>query len=71
LAGEFLRASLVDRLTIFQSSLVLGGEPLGAFSFAPPGFRASLAAHRVVERRRFDEDVMTTYALTEIPCSPD
>jgi diaminohydroxyphosphoribosylaminopyrimidine deaminase / 5-amino-6-(5-phosphoribosylamino)uracil reductase len=71
LAGEFLRASQVDRLTIFQSPLVLGGEPLGAFSAAPPGFSASLAAHRVVERRRFDEDVMTTYALTEIPCSPD
>ena len=71
LAGGFLRASLVDRLTIFQSPLVLGGEPLGAFSFAPPGFRASLSAHRVVERRRFDEDVMTTYALTEIQCSPD
>jgi diaminohydroxyphosphoribosylaminopyrimidine deaminase / 5-amino-6-(5-phosphoribosylamino)uracil reductase len=70
LAGEFLRASLVDRLTIFQSPLVLGGEPLGAFSSAPHGFRASLAAHRVVERRRFDEDLMTTYALTEIPCSP-
>src|SRR5262249_52977630 len=66
LAGEFLGASLVDRLTIFQSPLVLGGEPVGAFSFAPPGFRASLAAHRVVERRRFEDDVMTTYALTEI-----
>jgi diaminohydroxyphosphoribosylaminopyrimidine deaminase / 5-amino-6-(5-phosphoribosylamino)uracil reductase len=71
LAGAFLRDALVDRLTIFQSPLVLGGDPLRAFGFAPPGFETSLATHRVVEQRRFDEDVMTTYALTAIPCSPD
>jgi len=71
LAGAFLRDALVDRLTIFQSALVLGGEPLRAFGFAPPGFEASLPTRRVVDQRRFDEDVMTTYALTTIPCSPD
>ena len=71
LAGAFLRDALVDRLTIFQAPLMLGGEPLRAFGFAPPGFEASLATYRVVEQRRFDEDVMTTYALTAIPCSPD
>jgi diaminohydroxyphosphoribosylaminopyrimidine deaminase/5-amino-6-(5-phosphoribosylamino)uracil reductase len=71
LAGAFLHESLVDRLTIFQSPLVLGGELLAAFRFAPPDFEGSLATRRVVERRHFDEDVMTTYAITEIPCSPD
>jgi diaminohydroxyphosphoribosylaminopyrimidine deaminase/5-amino-6-(5-phosphoribosylamino)uracil reductase len=71
LAGAFLHDALVDRLTIFQSPLVLGGEPFPAFGFAPVGFEASLATHRVVEQRRFDGDVMTTYALTAIPCSPD
>ena len=71
LAGAFLHDALVDRLTIFQSALVLGGEPLRAFGFAPAGFETSLATYRIVEHRRFDEDVMTTYALTAIPCSPD
>jgi diaminohydroxyphosphoribosylaminopyrimidine deaminase/5-amino-6-(5-phosphoribosylamino)uracil reductase len=71
LAGAFLHDALVNRLTIFQSPLLLGGEPFPAFEFAPAGFEASLARHRVVEQRRFDEDVMTTYALTAIPCSPD
>ena len=71
LAGAFLHDALVDRLTIFQSPLVLGGDPLRAFGFAPPGFETSLATRRVVDQRRFDEDVMTTYALTAIPCSPD
>jgi diaminohydroxyphosphoribosylaminopyrimidine deaminase/5-amino-6-(5-phosphoribosylamino)uracil reductase len=72
LAGSLLRDGLADRLTIFQSPLVLGGEPLGAFAFAPDGFETSLAGRRVVERRMFGDDVMTTYALTEVAslCSP-
>jgi diaminohydroxyphosphoribosylaminopyrimidine deaminase/5-amino-6-(5-phosphoribosylamino)uracil reductase len=72
LAGSLLREDLVDRLTIFQSPLVLGGKPLGAFAFAPDGFETSLAGRRVVECRTFGDDVMTTYALTEVPspCSP-
>src|SRR5262245_5187250 len=71
LAGAFLHDALVDRLTIFQSVLVLGGEPLRAFGFAPAGFERSLATSRIVEQRRFDEDVMTTYALTAIPRSEE
>jgi len=43
-----------------------------AFAFAPDGFEASLGdgQHRVVEQRRFGDDVMTVYALREVPCSP-
>jgi diaminohydroxyphosphoribosylaminopyrimidine deaminase/5-amino-6-(5-phosphoribosylamino)uracil reductase len=71
LAGSLLAESLVDRLIIFQSQLELGVEALGAFAFAPPGFAATLADRRIVATRRFGDDVMTIYALEDVPCSPD
>jgi diaminohydroxyphosphoribosylaminopyrimidine deaminase / 5-amino-6-(5-phosphoribosylamino)uracil reductase len=71
LAGSLLRESLVDRLVIFQSPLVLGDRSPKAFQFAPPGFEASLAEQPVIEQRRFGDDVMTIYALQDVPCSPD
>ncbi len=75
LAGSLLAEKVVDRLVIFRSPLVLGEDALSAFAFAPPGFEATLSSRRIVDRRRFDDDVMTTYALTELPteglCSPD
>ena len=70
-AGSFLRQSLVDRLVIFRSPLVLGEQAPKAFAFAPDGFEASLARLRVVEEQRFGDDVMTIYALRDVPCSPD
>jgi diaminohydroxyphosphoribosylaminopyrimidine deaminase/5-amino-6-(5-phosphoribosylamino)uracil reductase len=71
LAGSFLGESHVDRLVIFQSPLVLGERAPKAFAFAPQGFEAWLRQFRVVERRTFGDDVMTTYALRDVPCSPD
>jgi diaminohydroxyphosphoribosylaminopyrimidine deaminase/5-amino-6-(5-phosphoribosylamino)uracil reductase len=71
LAGSLLTESLVDRLIIFQSPLVLGERAPKAFAFAPRDFEASLHDRRIVEQRRFGEDVMTTYALQDVPCSPD
>lgn len=71
LAGSLLSESLVDRLVIFQSPLVLGDGAPKAFAFAPNGFEASLRDRRVVERQQFGDDVMTTYALQDVPCSPD
>jgi diaminohydroxyphosphoribosylaminopyrimidine deaminase/5-amino-6-(5-phosphoribosylamino)uracil reductase len=71
LAGSLLSEALVDRLVIFQSPLVLGDQGPRAFAFAPNGFEESLRARRVVERRRFGDDMMTTYALQDVPCSPD
>jgi len=50
---------------------VLGESALKAFAYAPAGFEASLRDTRVVEQRRFGDDVMTTYALQDVPCSPD
>ena len=71
LSGAFLMAGLVDRVIIFRSSLVLGRGAPRAFEFAPPGFETVLQAHRLVRAQRFDDDVMTSYALREIVCSPD
>jgi diaminohydroxyphosphoribosylaminopyrimidine deaminase/5-amino-6-(5-phosphoribosylamino)uracil reductase len=72
LAGSLLTERLVDRLTIFQSQLVLGDGALKAFAHAPPGFEASLGddTHRLVDQRRFGDDLMSVYALREVPCSP-
>ncbi len=69
LAGSFLEESLVDRLIIFRSRTIVG-HALGAFDFAPAGFAASLERTRVVDRRAFGDDTMTTYALHEVACSP-
>jgi diaminohydroxyphosphoribosylaminopyrimidine deaminase/5-amino-6-(5-phosphoribosylamino)uracil reductase len=71
LTGSFLRESLVDRLIIFRSPLVLGSDAIRAFADAPAGFEASLERCPIVERRRVGDDEMTTYALRDVPCSPD
>jgi diaminohydroxyphosphoribosylaminopyrimidine deaminase/5-amino-6-(5-phosphoribosylamino)uracil reductase len=71
IAGSFLRESLADRLVIFQSPLVLGGNEPRGFAFAPSTFEAGLAERRVLEHQRFGDDVMTTYELRELSCSPD
>jgi len=71
LAGSLLGASLVDRLAIFQSPMLIGPNGLGAFDFAPPRFEESLSTLPVVTRRAFGEDELTVYALREVPCSLD
>ncbi len=71
LAGRLLRRSLVDRLIIFRSPILLGAGALDPFADAP-GFTLSDAGHvRVLESRAFGDDTMTVYALTPAPCSPD
>jgi len=71
LAGALLRESLVDRLIIFRSSVVLGGDEPRGFDFAPSLFEAGLADRPIIENRRFGDDRMTIYALRNIACSPD
>jgi diaminohydroxyphosphoribosylaminopyrimidine deaminase/5-amino-6-(5-phosphoribosylamino)uracil reductase len=71
IAGSFLAESLVDRLVIFRSPLVLGEKAPKAFAFAPRNFEASLRDRPIVEQRGFGDDVMTIYALQDVPCSPD
>jgi diaminohydroxyphosphoribosylaminopyrimidine deaminase/5-amino-6-(5-phosphoribosylamino)uracil reductase len=72
LAGALLREGLVDRLIIFRAPRALGADALRAFAFAPAAFESSLrdGSHRVVQERRFGDDVMSVYALHEVPCSP-
>jgi diaminohydroxyphosphoribosylaminopyrimidine deaminase/5-amino-6-(5-phosphoribosylamino)uracil reductase len=71
LAGSMLAAGVVDRLAIFQSQMLIGGNRLGAFDFAPPGFEARLPQLPVVTRQGFGDDELTIYALREVPCSLD
>jgi len=71
LAGSLLAAELADRLIIFQAPIELGRGALGAFTHAPAEFAESLERRPIVERRPIGDDIMTTYALHEIPCSPD
>jgi diaminohydroxyphosphoribosylaminopyrimidine deaminase/5-amino-6-(5-phosphoribosylamino)uracil reductase len=71
LAGALLTDDLVDRVIIFQSPIELGSGALGAFEQAPPGFAAALERRPIIERRSLGDNIMTTYALHEIPCSPD
>lgn len=71
LAGSLLAADLVDRLVIFRSPIELGSGALGAFAHAPAEFAGSLERRPIVDLRSIGDDTMTTYALHEIPCSPD
>jgi diaminohydroxyphosphoribosylaminopyrimidine deaminase/5-amino-6-(5-phosphoribosylamino)uracil reductase len=71
LAGRLLEHALVDRMIIFQSPVVLGAGALGAFAHAPGVTLADTTRFRPVETAPFGDDLMTVYALTPAPCSPD
>jgi diaminohydroxyphosphoribosylaminopyrimidine deaminase / 5-amino-6-(5-phosphoribosylamino)uracil reductase len=71
LAGSVLNASLVDRLVIFQTTVKLGEGALEAFAFAGADAIAAIEGAPVLERRALGADVMVTYAMADVPCSPD
>jgi diaminohydroxyphosphoribosylaminopyrimidine deaminase/5-amino-6-(5-phosphoribosylamino)uracil reductase len=62
LAGAMLAAGTVDRLIIFQSPVLLGDGALPAFGGATAAERL-----RVIERREFGDDLMTVYAVNDLP----
>jgi diaminohydroxyphosphoribosylaminopyrimidine deaminase/5-amino-6-(5-phosphoribosylamino)uracil reductase len=65
LAAAMLAGSMVDRLIIFQAPCILGAGAIGAFSYVPPKTPADAPRLPIVERRAFDDDLMTVYS-----CSP-
>lgn len=59
-AGALLSADAVDRLIIFQAPVLLGAGALAAFGSVDPVAEGA-GRWRVVERRRFGDDLMTVY----------
>ena len=62
LAGALIGTGAVDRLVIFQGSVVLGAGALGAFAFVPPIEIERAPRWRALERREVGTDTMTVYA---------
>jgi diaminohydroxyphosphoribosylaminopyrimidine deaminase / 5-amino-6-(5-phosphoribosylamino)uracil reductase len=67
LTARLMGQSLVDRLIIFQAPVVLGAGALHAFSKVPDQSVDQASRFRVLERRELDQDLMTIYALNQIP----
>ena len=65
LAGALLRDGLVDRLVVFAAPIILGGGALPAFEGLPPRRSDEAPRLRVVARKNFGDDLMTTYALND------
>ena len=62
LAGALIGTGFVDRLVIFQGSVVLGAGALNAFAFVPPMEIERAPRWRVLDRREVGADTMTVYA---------
>ena len=65
LAGAMLAAGLVDRLIIFQTPVLLGARGLPAF-----GGISRVDRLRLLEHRAFGDDLMSVYALRDLPSAP-
>lgn len=63
LVGSLIREAVVDRLIIFQAPRILGAGALNAFTGVPVEAASEAGRLRVVERKTFGDDVMTTYAF--------
>jgi diaminohydroxyphosphoribosylaminopyrimidine deaminase/5-amino-6-(5-phosphoribosylamino)uracil reductase len=62
LAGTLIGAGMVDRLVIFQGSVIFGAGALGAFAFVPPTEVEHAPRWRALERREIGPDTMTVFA---------
>lgn len=64
IAGAFIGATLVDRLIIFQAPVLLGAGALNVFAAVPPALAREARRLTIVDRRAFDDDLMTVYAFS-------
>jgi diaminohydroxyphosphoribosylaminopyrimidine deaminase / 5-amino-6-(5-phosphoribosylamino)uracil reductase len=66
LAASLLNAGVVDRLVIFRAPIILGAGALNAMSGLGPTLLAEAPRLKIVDTRLFGDDIMTTYAITQI-----
>ncbi len=64
LASTLLEAGFVDRLITFQAPVILGAQALPAFAALPSRAASSAPRMRVIARREYGADLMTTYAVS-------
>lgn len=70
LASALLRDGLVDRLVVFSAPVLLGDGALPAFAGLTPQLAGEARRLRVVARRTFGNDIMSSYALTDPVTDP-
>ena len=63
MTASLVSERLVDRVVIFRAPVVLGAGALNPFAELPPSTAEEAERWRVVERRTFGDDEMTTYAI--------
>ena len=66
LASALMEGGLADRLVIFQAPVILGAGALSAFAHLPARVANDAPRLRVVSRRAYGADTMTTYAVSEL-----
>lgn len=66
LASALVGTNQVDRLIMIQAPVVLGSGALPAFAGLPPHTVAEGVRWRAIARRALGEDLMTTYAVSEL-----
>ena len=63
MTASLVAGRLVDRVVIFRAPVVLGAGALNPFAELPPSTAEEAERWRIVERRTFGDDEMTTYAV--------
>jgi diaminohydroxyphosphoribosylaminopyrimidine deaminase / 5-amino-6-(5-phosphoribosylamino)uracil reductase len=70
LAGEFVRAGLIDKFLLFYAPKIVGGEAPGLFAGASPAHMANVLRLKDLRFRRFGADFMIE-GYPEDSCLPD